>query len=65
MKFNILVLFPPLYLGSPPWPNSYWDIPGSYCQAAFPTQQCCSGRKDNCSVPILGTLCYCDTFCNR
>merc|ERR1719209_1529512 len=26
---------------------------------------CCSGRQDRCSVPILGTLCYCDTFCNR
>ena len=24
---------------------------------------CC--RQDRCSVPILGTLCYCDTFCNR
>ncbi|KAL3869952.1 hypothetical protein ACJMK2_042572 [Sinanodonta woodiana] len=25
---------------------------------------CCPGRRDNCSVPILGSLCYCDIFCN-
>ena len=29
----------------------------------FLTIVCC--RQDRCSVPILGTLCYCDTFCNR
>ena len=26
---------------------------------------CCNGRIDDCSRPILGTLCYCDEFCNR
>ena len=26
---------------------------------------CCTGRYDDCSQPILGTLCYCDEFCNR
>ena len=26
---------------------------------------CCNGRQDPCAVEILGTLCYCDTFCNR
>ncbi|XP_060840607.1 uncharacterized peptidase C1-like protein F26E4.3 isoform X2 [Rhopalosiphum padi] len=24
---------------------------------------CCSERNENCSVPISGTLCYCDEFC--
>ncbi|XP_037076919.1 tubulointerstitial nephritis antigen-like [Pollicipes pollicipes] len=27
--------------------------------------QCCLERQDECSVPILGTLCYCDQFCDR
>ena len=26
---------------------------------------CCNGRQDPCAVEILGTLCYCDSFCNR
>ncbi len=50
---------------TPPWPNPYWDIPGDYCRAKYPAGLCCQGRNDPCSVPILGTLCYCDTFCNR
>ena len=50
---------------TPPWPNPYWDIPGDYCRARYPAGRCCTGRDDPCSVPILGTLCYCDTFCNR
>ncbi|KAL1115133.1 hypothetical protein AAG570_007164 [Ranatra chinensis] len=37
------------------------DIP--YCGGR--RLQCCSGRQDHCSVQILGTLCYCDAFCNR
>ncbi|CAL4069504.1 unnamed protein product, partial [Meganyctiphanes norvegica] len=27
--------------------------------------QCCPNRQDDCSVPVLGTLCYCDHFCDR
>lgn len=49
----------------PSWPHTYWDIPGDYCRAKYPSRQCCQGRQDPCNVPILGTLCYCDTFCNR
>ncbi|KAK4885881.1 hypothetical protein RN001_002152 [Aquatica leii] len=26
---------------------------------------CCRGRRDSCSFPIIGTLCYCDDFCDR
>ena len=63
--FPLLCLPPALPLLTPPWPGPYWDIPGSYCQSSFPQGECCPGRKDRCSVPILGTLCYCDTFCNR
>ncbi|KAG8291690.1 Tubulointerstitial nephritis antigen-like [Homalodisca vitripennis] len=39
------------------------DIPGSYC--GLRRIPCCTSREDSCSVPILGTLCYCDQFCNR
>ncbi|KAJ1519663.1 hypothetical protein ONE63_004929 [Megalurothrips usitatus] len=38
------------------------DLAGPYCASV---NRCCQGRVDECSVPILGTLCYCDTFCNR
>ncbi|XP_059471159.1 uncharacterized peptidase C1-like protein F26E4.3 isoform X2 [Neocloeon triangulifer] len=37
--------------------------PGPYCGQR--TVGCCNGRADSCSAPILGTLCYCDDFCNR
>lgn len=49
----------------PPWPSPYWDIPGDFCRGRYPALNCCSGRQDRCSVPIMGTLCYCDSFCNR
>lgn len=39
------------------------DISGDYCGGR--TQRCCDGRIDSCAIPILGTLCYCDQFCNR
>merc|ERR1719339_670661 len=63
----LLPLVSPVELGrrTPPWPHPYWDIPGDYCRAKYPAMDCCSGRQDRCSVPILGTLCYCDSFCNR
>ncbi|XP_045482167.1 tubulointerstitial nephritis antigen-like [Harmonia axyridis] len=35
--------------------------PGPYCALTG----CCKGRVDDCSKPILGTLCYCDEFCNQ
>ncbi|XP_048518010.1 tubulointerstitial nephritis antigen-like [Dendroctonus ponderosae] len=37
------------------------DLRGSYCEYIG----CCQNRKDTCSKPIIGTLCYCDDFCNR
>jgi hypothetical protein len=39
------------------------DIAGDYCGGRI--QRCCDGRIDSCAIPILGTLCYCDQFCNR
>ncbi|XP_069949609.1 uncharacterized peptidase C1-like protein F26E4.3 [Cherax quadricarinatus] len=38
------------------------DIPGDFCRNRKPSE-CCEDRYDDCSVPILGTLCYCDEFC--
>ena len=35
-----------------------------YCESRQ-FQACCPGRNDQCHVPILDTLCYCDEFCNR
>jgi len=49
---------------TPGWPSPYWDIPGDFCRARYREQRCCEGRNDPCSVPIMGTLCYCDNFCN-
>ncbi|GFR00524.1 tubulointerstitial nephritis antigen-like [Trichonephila clavata] len=40
------------------------DLRGDFCNRRGP-QKCCPQRDDTCSVPILGTLCYCDLFCNR
>ncbi|XP_044746629.1 tubulointerstitial nephritis antigen-like [Coccinella septempunctata] len=40
----------------------YNDLPpGPYCKS----RGCCPGRQDECAAPILGTLCYCDEFCNQ
>ncbi|XP_069184866.1 tubulointerstitial nephritis antigen-like [Procambarus clarkii] len=44
--------------------HSFADLPGDYCRIRRPTS-CCDGRYDDCSLPIRGTLCYCDQFCNR
>ncbi|XP_043252440.1 tubulointerstitial nephritis antigen-like [Colletes gigas] len=38
---------------------------GPYCARKYPRGDCCSGRQDDCSEPILTTLCYCDEFCDR
>ncbi|XP_054724112.1 tubulointerstitial nephritis antigen-like [Uloborus diversus] len=40
------------------------DLRGDYCRTRRP-ENCCPGRDDTCTVPILGTVCYCDLFCNR
>ncbi|GBP24919.1 Tubulointerstitial nephritis antigen-like [Eumeta japonica] len=45
--------------------SAYWgpDLPkGPYCGI---DNRCCKDREDGCSHRILGTLCYCDEFCNR
>lgn len=39
------------------------DLAGEYC--AKSPRGCCAGRRDECSMPILGTTCYCDHFCNH
>uniref|UniRef100_A0A2K6V900 Tubulointerstitial nephritis antigen like 1 n=1 Tax=Saimiri boliviensis boliviensis TaxID=39432 RepID=A0A2K6V900_SAIBB len=38
------------------------DAGGRYCQEQ---DLCCRGRADDCALPYLGTICYCDLFCNR
>jgi len=43
--------------------RDYSDLQGPYC--ASRANRCCRDRRDDCSVPILGTRCYCDEFCNR
>jgi len=43
--------------------RDYSDLQGPYC--ASRAGRCCPDRRDDCSVPILGTRCYCDHFCNR
>jgi len=43
--------------------RDYSDLQGPYC--ASRGSRCCPDRRDDCSVPILGTRCYCDEFCNR
>lgn len=40
------------------------DLRGDYCRSRS-VGRCCPHRDDSCSVPILGTVCYCDMFCNR
>lgn len=38
-----------------------------YCEqrALEGRSPCCQNRDDDCSMPIAGTLCYCDDFCDR
>ncbi|VVC42592.1 BESS motif,Somatomedin B domain [Cinara cedri] len=36
------------------------DLSGPLCAKI---NRCCDNRKDECSVPLNGTKCYCDTFC--
>ncbi|XP_012940492.1 tubulointerstitial nephritis antigen-like [Aplysia californica] len=41
------------------------DLEGPWCAKRPLDSQCCDGRDDYCGVPILGTECYCDIFCNE
>ncbi len=49
-------------LASPLHLRGIQDPYGSYCQRRG---GCCPGRSDQCTVPYLDTICYCDLFCNR
>ncbi|XP_052325878.1 tubulointerstitial nephritis antigen-like [Oncorhynchus keta] len=49
-------LMSPLHMGG------IRDPFGSYCERRG---GCCPGRDDQCTVPYLDTICYCDLFCNR
>merc|ERR1712215_639079 len=66
ISFTFSLLVAGIHIPVPSWPSPYWFlVPGSFCKSAFPQMQCCSGRADACSVRILDTRCYCDSFCNR
>ncbi len=55
------------HVGSHPMAEGFENLVGSgqqYCEARHP-DQCCPGRNDVCTMPILDTVCYCDEFCNR
>ncbi|XP_012253666.1 uncharacterized peptidase C1-like protein F26E4.3 [Athalia rosae] len=46
--------------------SNYYGLPdGPYCRGRYPALRCCDGRQDECSAPILDSVCYCDDFCNR
>ncbi|KAG9355685.1 hypothetical protein JZ751_000523 [Albula glossodonta] len=49
-------------LNSPLHRGGIRDPYGSYCERRG---GCCPGRDDQCTVPYLDTICYCDLFCNR
>ncbi|CAB1350720.1 unnamed protein product [Coregonus sp. 'balchen'] len=49
-------LMSPLHIGG------IRDPFGLYCERRG---GCCPGRDDQCTVPYLDTICYCDLFCNR
>ena len=66
-KLTILVTFVLLIhvvTSYSPYPEPGHDVSGQYC-AGRAHQQCCPGRDDSCTVPILDTICYCDIYCNR
>ncbi|KAF7277988.1 hypothetical protein GWI33_008984 [Rhynchophorus ferrugineus] len=50
-----------LTFGSSQIIDNFEDIQGPYCSDIG----CCLNRTDSCSKPIIGTLCYCDEFCDR
>ncbi|XP_017309833.1 tubulointerstitial nephritis antigen-like [Ictalurus punctatus] len=49
-------------LASPLHARGIRDPFGSYCERRG---GCCEGRNDECTMPYLDTICYCDLFCNR
>ncbi|XP_056597162.1 tubulointerstitial nephritis antigen-like [Triplophysa dalaica] len=49
-------------LASPLHLSGIRDPYGSYCERRG---GCCPGRNDQCTVPYMDTICYCDLFCNR
>ncbi|KPP78010.1 hypothetical protein Z043_102525 [Scleropages formosus] len=49
-------------LNSPLHRGGIRDPFGSYCERRG---GCCPGRNDQCTVPYMDTICYCDLFCNR
>ncbi|CAG7731847.1 unnamed protein product [Allacma fusca] len=60
--FTLLVLASSIVVISGQF-GPFADIQGEFCRKRI--GGCCPGRLDECSTPILGTLCYCDHFCNR
>ncbi|KYN30198.1 putative peptidase C1-like protein F26E4.3 [Trachymyrmex cornetzi] len=62
LVFIAFVFLPSVVRGIPDYSGL---PPGPYCASRYPEGSCCPGRQDECSAPILKTLCYCDDFCNR
>lgn len=62
-----LIVTEQFYLASAyrPYPDPGPDIFGGFCTTRRRGHQCCPGRDDYCTVPILDVVCYCDAFCNR
>lgn len=58
---SLILLFGCLALAALQPYDDMSDLRGNYCSEIG----CCTKRKDTCSKPIIGTLCYCDDFCNR
>lgn len=59
LALNLVLLLLPASVVS----HSFDGIPGSFCGSR--PRGCCPDRRDDCSVPIDGTRCYCDDFCDR
>lgn len=62
---TLLLIFIATLTGLSSAKPDYTGLEGPYCERQFPERRCCPGRQDDCSVPILGTLCYCDDFCSN
>ncbi|GAB6030919.1 hypothetical protein CHUAL_007747 [Chamberlinius hualienensis] len=45
--------------------NSIFPALGGYCSTRPKSDRCCRLRQDDCSLPYLDTICYCDEFCQR
>lgn len=62
LVFIAFVFLPSIARGIPDYSGL---PPGPYCAGRYAERSCCAGRQDDCSAPILTTLCYCDDFCDR